>query len=125
VKSMKFRRFTPRNIKGDLLVKNQMAVSRNIGFDAMGGHLSLNGIVDAKNPKAVDVISSFKLNAVALDSVFYVFENFSQDFIEDKHLKGNAFADVTLEMSLNEKLNLYQETLIADISTTIKNGELN
>jgi hypothetical protein len=125
VKSMKFRRFNPRNIKGDLLVKNQMAVSRNIGFDAIGGHLSLNGIVDAKNPKAVDVISSFKLNGVRLDSIFYVFENFSQDFIEDRHLKGNAFADVSLEMTLNEKLNLFQETLIADISTTIKNGELN
>lgn len=28
-------------------------------------------------------------------------------------------------MTLNEKLKLYQETLIANITTTIKNGELN
>jgi hypothetical protein len=125
VKSMKYKRFTPRNIKGDLLVKNQMAVSRNIAFDAMGGSLSLNGIVDAKNSRAIDIVSAFKLNGVRLDSVFYVFENFKQDFIEDKHLKGQAFADVTMEMTLNEKLNLFQETLVADIGTTIKNGELN
>jgi len=125
VKAMKYKRFTPRKIKGDLLVKNQVAVSRNIEFNAMGGHLSLNGIVDAKNTNAIDVVSSFKLNGVHMDSVFYVFDNFRQEFIQDKHLKGQAFADVALEMTFNEKLKLFQETLIADIGVSIKNGELN
>jgi len=62
---------------------------------------------------------------VYVDSVFYVFENFRQTFIEDKHLKGQAFADVSMEMTFNEKLKLFQETLITDIGITIKNGELN
>ncbi len=125
VKKMKYRRFKPSNIKGDLLVKNQVAVSRNITMNVMGGALTLNGIVDAKNPKAIDVISTFKLDGLQVDSVFYVFENFDQTFIEDKHLKGRAYANVDLEMTLNEKLNLIAPTLIADISATIKNGELN
>lgn len=71
------------------------------------------------------MISSFKLNGLHADSIFYVFENFYQDFIQDKHLKGQVFADVELEMTLNEKLHLIPSTLIADISATIKNGELN
>jgi len=125
VKRMKYKRFTPKDIKGDLLVKNQVAVSRNITMNTLGGQLTLNGIVDAKNPKAIDVISSFKLNGLYADSIFYVFENFYQDFIQDKHLKGQVYADVEMEMSLNEKLNLISPTLIADISATIKNGELN
>ena len=125
VKKMKYRRFKPGNIKGDLLVKNQVAVSRNITMNVMGGALTLNGIVDAKNPKAIDVISTFKLDGLQVDSVFYVFENFDQTFVEDKHLKGRAYANVDLEMTLNEKLNLIAPTLIADISATIKNGELN
>lgn len=125
VKAMKYKRFKPTNIKGDLLVKNQVAVSRNITMNAMGGALTLNGIVDAKNSKAIDVISTFKLDGLHVDSVFYVFENFDQTFIQDKHLKGRAYANVELEMTLNEKLNLIAPTLIADISATIKNGELN
>lgn len=125
VKALKYKRFKPTSIKGDLLVKNQVAVSRNITLHAMGGDITLNGIVDAKNPKAIDVISSFKLTGIHVDSIFHVFENFHQDFIMDKHLKGQTIADVTLEMTLTEKLNLIPETLIADISTTIKNGELN
>jgi len=125
VKELKYKRFNPTKIKGDLLVKNQVAVSRNITMNAMGGSLTLNGIVDAKNPKAIDVVSSFKLNGIHVDSIFYVFENFYQDFIQDKNLKGQAYADVELEMVLNEQLHLVSPTLIADISATIKNGQLN
>ncbi|MGE0589109.1 MAG: AsmA-like C-terminal region-containing protein [Cyclobacteriaceae bacterium] len=124
VKSMHYKKFKPSNITGNLLIKSQTAAARNIEFRAMGGSLSLNGIVDAKNNKAIDVISSFKVSGINIDSAFYVFENFQQDFIQDKHLKGKAFADVELEMTLNEKLGLYQETLVANISTTIRDGEL-
>lgn len=125
VRRMRYKRFAPREVKGDLLVKNQVAVSRHITFNAMGGSLSANGIVDAKNPKAINVSSSFKVDGINIDSVFYVFENFYQNFIEARNLKGQAIADVSLEMSLNEKLKLYSETLTADIGVVIKNGELN
>ena len=125
IKSLHYKRFRSSGLTGNLLIKNQTAVARQIHFRAMGGSLQWNGIVDAKNNNAIDVVTSFKLNGVHLDSAFYVFENFRQDFIEDKHLKGQAYADVELEMTLNEKLGLIPETLIANISTTIKNGELN
>lgn len=125
VKSLRYQRFAAHRLKGDLLVKDEVAVSRNTQLKTMGGELSFSAIVDAKNHKAIDVLTSAKLNGIYLDSVFYVFKNFDQDFIEDKHLKGQATADVSVEMTLNEKLKLFQETLIADISMTIKNGELN
>jgi hypothetical protein len=122
---MHYKKFKPTNITGNLLIKNQMAVARNIKFKAMGGSLALDGIADAKNNKAIDVITTFKVNGIQIDSAFYVFENFRQTFIQDKHLKGQASADVDLEMVLNEKLKWFPETLRANISTTIKNGELN
>ncbi|HEU5289305.1 MAG TPA: AsmA-like C-terminal region-containing protein, partial [Cyclobacteriaceae bacterium] len=125
VQSLRYQRFTARKLKGDLLVKNEVAVSRGITLKTMGGDLSLTGIVDAKNHKAIDVLTTAKLNGIHLDSVFYVFKNFKQTFIEDKHLKGLTTADVNMELTLNEKLKLFPETLTADISTIIKNGELN
>jgi hypothetical protein len=125
VRSLHYKKFHARHLKGDLLVKNEMAVSRNFTLETMGGDLKLSGIVDAKNNKAIDVVLTSKLNNIRLDSVFYVFENFKQNFIEDRHLKGSASADVMLEMTLNQNLKLFKETLIADISMIVKNGELN
>ena len=125
VEEMKYKRFNARHLKGDLLVKNQVAVSRHLTFKSMGGTLNASGVVDAKNPKAIDVSAAFNVTGVQLDSVFFVFENFYQDFIQASNLKGQVTADVGLEMSLNEKLQLYPETLTANISALIKNGELN
>jgi hypothetical protein len=125
VKALQYKRFHAEAVKGDLLVKNEVAVSRNLSFKSMGGDVVLSGIVDAKNHKAIDVVSSVKLNGIHVDSAFYVFENFKQNFIEDRHLKGKATADVSLEMTFNQNLRLFQETLIADIGMVVKNGELN
>jgi hypothetical protein len=60
-----------------------------------------------------------------LDSIFYVFQNFNQSFIEDRHLKGQVNADVNFELTLDQNLKLYSETLTADIGAVIRNGELN
>jgi hypothetical protein len=125
VKSLKYKRFRGEQLRGDLLVKNEMAVTRNFEINTMGGSLKLAGIVDAKNQKAIDVVVTSHLNSIQLDSIFYVFENFNQDFIEDKHLRGEATADVNMEMTLNQHLRLFPETLIADISVSVKNGQLN
>lgn len=125
IKTLKYKRFHGSNLKGDLLVKNEMAVSRNITLNTMGGALTCSGIVDTKNKKAIDVVSTLKLDGIYIDSVFYVFENFKQDFIQDKHLKGQAYSDVNLEMVLKPDLRLFPETLIADIGVVIRRGELN
>jgi hypothetical protein len=124
VKKLQYKRFAARKLTGDLLVKDQMAVSKNIVLNTMGGKLSLSGIVDAKNSNAIDVISTAKLAGIYVDSLFYVFKNFNQSFVESQHLKGQAAADINFELVLNERLKLIPPTLVADISTVIKNGEL-
>jgi hypothetical protein len=125
IKSLSYKNFKPREIKGNLLIRNQKAISRNTRLKALGGDINLNGIVDAKNSKSIDITGIFNVKGIHVDSAFYVFDNFYQSFIEGRHLKGEAFADVTLEATVNEKLALKPETLIADINATLKNGELN
>lgn len=125
IKALRYKRFHSSNLKGDLLVKNEMAVSRKFSLQSMGGSLQLSGIVDAKNKKAIDIVTTARFDGIHVDSAFYVFENFQQSFIEDRHLKGQASADVSLELTVNEHLKMFPETLIADIGATIKNGELN
>lgn len=123
--SLAYKRFSPTNIKGNLLIKNQMAIMRNVTLRDLGGSLELNGIVDARNQNAIDVVSTFRLDGLHLDSLFFAFENFDQDFVQDKHLKGRVVADVSVEMTVNENLKLISETLVADISAVISKGELN
>ncbi len=125
IRKLVYRRFVGQDITGDLLVKNKVAVSRKLSLQTMGGALTMSGIVDSNNPKAIDVMVTAHLKDIHLDSAFYVFENFNQDFILDKHLKGHVTADVNLELTLNQNLKLFPETILANINTVIRNGELN
>ena len=125
IKSLNYKKFKARKIKGNLLIRNQTAISRNTHLRALGGDITINGIADARNKKAIEISAAFNAKGIQLDSAFYVFDNFYQSFIEGKHLKGEASADVTLEATVNEKLELKPETLVADINATLKKGELN
>ncbi|MCK6617052.1 MAG: AsmA-like C-terminal region-containing protein [Cyclobacteriaceae bacterium] len=120
-----YKRFKATNLKGDLLVANQRALSRNIALNGLGGRLVFTGSIDATNPKANALACAFLLNGIHVDSAFYVFENFRQDFLLDKNLKGQADAEVMMDVVLNQNLRMFPETLVADISATIRKGELN
>jgi hypothetical protein len=125
VARLNYKRFKGTNLKGDLLITGQKAISRNIAFDGMGGRLVFTGSIEAKNPKANVLSCAFLLNGIHVDSAFYVFENFHQDFLLDNNLKGQADADVMMDVVLNQNLRMFPETLTADINATIRNGELN
>lgn len=123
--NLNYRRFHASALKGNLLIKDKVAVSRGMDMKTMGGALSVTGIIDAKNENAIDVVSTLTLKGLHIDSIFYVFENFNQSFIKDTHLRGTANATIDLELTLNKELKLVPETLVADIGVTIKQGELN
>ena len=125
IQSLKFRRFKPRQIKGDLQVKDRLAVTRKLSLQAMGGQIELSGIVDDRNSQQLEIATHSQLNGINIDSIFFVFENFNQDFLTDAHLKGRIFASIDASMDLDHHLNLISQSLVADIVTTIRQGELN
>jgi len=125
VDKLSFRRFKPFNISGDLQIKNQVAYTRKLAFNSSGGKATLSGIADASKRNIVDIESSFEVDNVNIDSVFYVFENFNQDFLIDQNLRGKIKANVETSLRLNSQLKLLPESLSATISTSIIGGELN
>lgn len=60
-----------------------------------------------------------------VDSIFYTFENFQQDFLTDRHLKGKIDADVDAFILLDEGLNFQSDAFTATIDAKVENGELN
>lgn len=122
---IRHQKFSARYLAGDLQIRNQLAVTRNVQMKTLGGELTFNAIVDAQKKSDVDVVGGFQLNKIYLDSIFYVLDDFGQDFIKASHLRGRIEADVALEMTLTNQLKLRPETLIADVTATLRGGELN
>ncbi len=124
VKKMQFRRFKGENIKGEVTLKNQVITTPNISVNTLGGNFAVRGSIDARQRNHIKVSTASKINNLSVDSLFYVFENFNQDFILDRNLRGtltaNIISDIYLDSQLNPKTNLLQ----AEIEATVRNGQL-
>jgi AsmA-like C-terminal region len=125
VGKLKYLKFRANDLEGNLLLKNQTAFSKGIKMRTMGGNISLSGAMSAIDKMPIELTATAKLNSIHLDSLFYIFGNFRQDFIQDKHLKGKATANVALDTKFTSELKIVPESLVASIDLTIKNGELN
>lgn len=122
---LKFKRFHGRDMKGQIEVNKQIVVLNNVYFSSMGGRINVSGSVNNKKDNLVETISEVNLNNIDVDSIFYVFKNFNQDWLVDKNLKGQLDTDIYLYMNFDKNLALNSESIVADIETSIANGELN
>jgi len=125
VSRVNYRRFRGKALKGDLLVRDRVARLTKNNFRSLSGAVELDGTIDARKKAVVTITAGIKTKDILLDSLFYVFEDFGQDFISQKHLKGQMTAQIKLEADLDRALKLIPEKLTADADVLIRKGELN
>ncbi len=125
VDRVKFRRFKGTNLRSRLEVKQQVAQVRSLSVDAAGGSASASGTVDARRPQSVQLRATSDFEGIQADSLFYIFEDFQQDFLTARHLKGSLFAKVDWRMNFDRALRLDYPSLLITADTRIVDGELN
>ncbi|MEJ8802488.1 AsmA-like C-terminal region-containing protein [Pontibacter sp. H249] len=124
VNRVKFRKFRANNIKGEVVLRNQVVSSPNISFNAIGGNFAVRGKLDARTRDHIKVSTATKLKNMSVDSLFYVFENFQQSFVMDRHLRGELTADIVSDLYFDSQLNAKTDLLQAEIVATVRNGQL-
>jgi hypothetical protein len=122
---VKFRRFRGKEIQGEINLRNQIMTGNNLSMQVGGGKLKMDGTVNARNPKRIVVQTESNYERINVDSIFYIFEDFDQDWLTHKHLKGQINADINAYMEFDEQLNFDSRTFKATISASIKNGQMN
>jgi uncharacterized protein involved in outer membrane biogenesis len=121
---LQFDRLRAKSIGAELTVKNSLAKITNSRLLLAGGSAQVSGTVDARKAGQVRVNAKSQLNDIYADSLFYIFRNFNQDFISEKHIKGRITADVEAYLPFDEKLRLNYDGLVVSVNTTVKNGRL-
>ena len=124
INRVKFRRFRAEQVQGAMKLRNQVLSTPNISFNAIGGEFAVKGSLDARTRDHIKVSTATRLNNMSVDSLFYVFENFHQDFIEARHLRGQLTASIVSDVFLNSQLEPKTNLLQAEIEATVRNGQL-
>ncbi|MDJ1471325.1 AsmA family protein [Xanthocytophaga flava] len=124
VNKMHLRRFQAQNIQGDLDVHDGVARSKGIQLQLADGTMNLSIGMDAREPEQVQLSTNAELNNIQIDKVFYMFEDFGQDFIRSQHVHGKVNAHIQTYLVLNEHLISDNKKLVAEAFTTIRDGQL-
>jgi len=119
-----FDRFSASQIQGSVKINNQMAFIKDLKFHSMGGNLNFNSLINT-HENLIRINNSTHFEGINIDSVFYVYKNFNQEWLKSDNLKGRIDADILTDMVFSQNLEFFADSLIADISIAIIGGELN
>ncbi|WP_157593089.1 AsmA-like C-terminal region-containing protein [Rufibacter tibetensis] len=120
---LKFRRFKGRQLHGRIQLKDKVLSTSGMALQAAGGSFRIRGSMDARRP-LIKVTSIANLDNINVDSLFYVFEDFGQTFIMQRHLRGELTAQINSDTYLDHNLSPRTDLVRAEIKTILRNGQL-
>ncbi|GAB3302193.1 hypothetical protein [Hymenobacter tenuis] len=123
-RQVRFRRLRGRNLQGNLRLQGQVFSSTGLALTAAGGRTSVRGTVDARQPQLLKAHTLMSCQQVPLDSLFYVFEDFGQQFITQRHVRGSLTATAEADTYFDAHLSPLTDRLEAEVHATVRNGEL-
>ena len=122
---LSYKKFTGAHAKADLLFDDhqirlsRLTVAQGAGTLELKATLSRSGQDDA-NPLTLES----HLEQVDLPKIFTAFNDFGQNAITAKNLKGRLTADITMKGALTNKIKLATNSLKGTISFTVADGQL-
>jgi len=119
-KKMLIRKVVAEDVVMSLAYKNDLLNLRSVSMRTCGGKLKVSGTIRNLQEIRAD-ISADNINVTTL---FEQFENFGQQAIQSKHLKGNISLDAVFNAELDEKMEIVPYTMLGDVELKLKEGHL-
>lgn len=119
-KTMLIRKVVAEDVVMSLAYKNDLLSLRSVSMRTSGGKLKVSGTI--RNLQEIRAaISADNINVTTL---FEQFENFGQQAIQSKHLKGNISLDAVFNAELDEKMEIVPYTMAGNVDLKLKEGHL-
>ena len=123
IKDFEFGKFNAANISSVINYSPGILSFKILRLNSFNGDINGHGSVTVKNDNYFIQCHS-ELKSIDINEFFYSFNNFGQNFIVDRNLKGNLSGDVNFSAILNKALIISKESITADGNLEIENGEL-
>ena len=119
-----FRKFKANEVKGQMVLKNQNLSFHNLDMQTCDGSVRLNGSVNTKNTNKIVYKCTSKFVNIDAGKAFTQFENFGQDVLLQKHVKGRISLNTFLLAESDKQLNIIEDKIYTETQLNIDNGEL-
>ncbi len=124
IQNFKYNNFLANNILTVLSYNNKNFTFNDLSFNTMQGNISGAGRIKKISNNNINIKTSVMLNNINVDKLFYSFNNFGQDYLTEKNLKGKVIADIDFSSDMDNKFNINEDKITSTSKIQIKNGEL-
>ena len=119
-----FGKFNAEAITGEVEIKNQKAIVSDVKLQTMEGDAEIDAFAD-NSKNRLDVVLQSKLNNININQLFEQLNNFGQEVLTEKNIKGSASATVEFAGTWNNKLEADLKSIESVCNLYIEKGELN
>ncbi len=124
IKTFSYDDFIASDITGQFNYNNQSLTGENIRLSSLNGNIAGNfKFYESKNNK-LTLFSQLNLKKLNIRNAFLAFNNFNQDFITAKHIKGIGSAEIQMQASWKTGFIFEKDKLSVKSHLVIEKGEL-
>lgn len=123
VDRVRYRKFNASNVKADVHMGQDGVRFNNIGLQAVGGQMQLSGAI-VQQPKGDRFHLDADIRQVQVDQLFQAFENFGQDGITAKNLRGVFSAKAKVAGGVKEDLSIQPKSINGSVNFNLNKGAL-
>ena len=122
---LKFQKFAGAHAKADLVFDDHEIRLNRLTLEHGTGSIELKARLDRKRSGANNPVSlESHLDQVDLPTLFMAFNDFHQDALTARNLKGKLSADIRLAGALTDKAKMVPNSLKGSLDFTIRDGQL-
>lgn len=125
IAQFKFENFTASKLSSNIYFRENQFRFDSLAFSCMDGKANANGAIELKEHGGFDLICDAKLSKISIDKLFEQLNNFGQKTLTDKHIAGKLSAEIKYKSSWSNLNSIIPESILADATVNITNGELN
>lgn len=123
VEHISYRNFAASDVKAEIGLASEKIFLQKISFRQSGGTISIRGSVRQKDSKN-DFHLKADIDEAEVQKLFSAFDNFNQDAITDKNIRGILSAAADVSGSVSETGKILPYSLNGDLKFNLKNGAL-
>lgn len=120
-----FKEFVAEHVEGKANLDRQILRLSDVKFRSCEGSAKVDGRIVATFPDKVVFEAQLKLQQINIKKAFEQLDNFGQEFLLAKHVKGEITTDIYLLAETNKALQIDMEKLYVESDIKIVKGELN
>lgn len=119
-----FRKFEATQVRGLAMLDQGRLTIDPLSFSTADGRLSAQLVMAPAGEGNYRMNCLADVTSINIRKVFTEFENFGQDYVQDRHLNGLANAKVQFRAVVTKSLEIPSDKIESLIDVSIENGEL-